>query len=106
MVGSLYFTCGLGLTLLDRQIVNGLRDEDAESIYTGRTSFASEYDNDDSVQLYFKEHQRSGSQGSQSSFFSRRKSVKGKGGGQVRPETKVCIAPRTMCLVVNPLHVV
>ncbi|KAL0071466.1 hypothetical protein AAF712_001323 [Marasmius tenuissimus] len=71
------------------QIVNGLRDDDAESIYTGRTSFASEYDNDDSVQLYFKEHQRTGSQGSTNSFFSRRKSVKGKGGGQARPETKV-----------------
>ncbi|KAK1232267.1 hypothetical protein PQX77_004641 [Marasmius sp. AFHP31] len=71
------------------QIVNGLRDDDAESMYTGRTSFASEYDNDDSVQLFFKEHQRTGSQGSGNSFFSRRKSVKGKGGGQARPETKV-----------------
>ncbi|KAF9264744.1 hypothetical protein L218DRAFT_925263 [Marasmius fiardii PR-910] len=71
------------------QIVNGLRDDDAESLYTGRTSFASEYDNDEGVQLFFKEHARSGSKGSASSFFSRRKSVKGNSGNSLRPETKV-----------------
>ncbi|KAG7092396.1 hypothetical protein E1B28_008753 [Marasmius oreades] len=71
------------------QIVNGLRDDDADSLYTGRTSFASDYDNDEGVQLFFKEHARSGSKGSASSFISRRKSVKGNGGNAVRPDTKV-----------------
>ncbi|EEB89099.1 hypothetical protein MPER_12849, partial [Moniliophthora perniciosa FA553] len=66
------------------QIVNGLRDDD-ESIYTGRASFDSGYDNDENVQVYIKEHSRTGSKGSASSFFSRKKSMYGKS----RPETRV-----------------
>lgn len=62
--------------ILDRQIVNGLRDDDAESIYTGRASMASEYEEDE-MQIYVKE--RSGSASS-----NHRKSVKAS-----RPETKV-----------------
>ncbi|KAF8162952.1 hypothetical protein B0H34DRAFT_672070 [Crassisporium funariophilum] len=68
-------------------IVNGLRDGDDESIYTGRTSFASEYSQpgNDGVQAFVKEHGRSGSKGSTTSFVSRKKSQQGK----ARPETKV-----------------
>jgi serine/arginine repetitive matrix protein 2 len=67
-------------------IVNGLRDDDVESAYGGRASFASEYStrepNNDGVQVFFKEHTR---KGSGSSFLSRKKTLQGKG----RPETKV-----------------
>jgi len=70
-------------------IVNGLRDADDESIYTGRTSFASEYSTrepaDRGGSLFVKEHGRSGSGGSAPSFVSKKKSQQGK----VRPETKV-----------------
>ncbi|THU90683.1 hypothetical protein K435DRAFT_726332 [Dendrothele bispora CBS 962.96] len=66
-------------------IVNGLRDDDVESIYTGRTSFASDYDNDEGVQVFVKDHTRSGSKGSNSSFISRKKIIQGKS----RPETQV-----------------
>ncbi|ESK96909.1 hypothetical protein Moror_6487 [Moniliophthora roreri MCA 2997] len=66
------------------QIVNGLRDDD-ESVYTGRASFDSGYDNDENVQVYVKEHSRTGSKGSASSFFSRKKSMHSKS----RPETRV-----------------
>ncbi|KAG6845187.1 hypothetical protein H0H87_012744 [Tephrocybe sp. NHM501043] len=74
-------------------IVNGLREEDDdESVYTRRTSFASEYGvrgtNGDGVQVFVKEHGRSGSRGSTSSFLSRKRS-QGKG----RPETKVFYTP-------------
>ncbi|KAJ3856327.1 hypothetical protein EV368DRAFT_78835 [Lentinula lateritia] len=66
-------------------IVNGLRDDDVESLYTGRTSFQSDYDNDEGVQVFVKDHTRTGSKGSNSSYLSRRKIVQGKN----RPETKV-----------------
>ncbi|KAJ3757176.1 hypothetical protein EV360DRAFT_46599 [Lentinula raphanica] len=66
-------------------IVNGLRDDDVESLYTGRTSFQSDYDNDEGVQVFVKDHTRTGSKGSTSSYVSRRKIVQGKN----RPETKV-----------------
>jgi hypothetical protein len=69
-------------------IVNGLRDEDVESIYASRNSFASS-DNStqpaDGVQVFFKEHGRAGSKGSNSSFLSRKKLPP----GHTRPETKV-----------------
>jgi len=73
-----------------RNIVNGLRDADDESIYTGRTSFASEYStrettNEGGVQVFMKEHVRSGSKGSLSSFVPKKKPQQ----GQRRPETKV-----------------
>ncbi|KDR81794.1 hypothetical protein GALMADRAFT_239997 [Galerina marginata CBS 339.88] len=70
-------------------IVNGLRDGDDESIYSGRTSFASEYSSrehgNDGLQPFMKEHARSGSRGSVSSFVSKKKPLQGK----IRPETKV-----------------
>ncbi|KAG6919954.1 hypothetical protein DXG01_013303 [Tephrocybe rancida] len=76
-------------------IVNGLReDDDDESLYTRRTSFASEYGprgtNGDGLQVFVKEHGhgRSGSKGSTSSFISRKRSQ-----GKARPETKVFYTP-------------
>jgi hypothetical protein len=70
-------------------IVNGLRDDDAESIYASRTSFASDYSMQqpqaEGVQVLFKEHARAGSKGSNSSFLSRKRHSSGKN----RPETKV-----------------
>ncbi|KAG5728310.1 hypothetical protein E4T56_gene19195 [Termitomyces sp. T112] len=74
-------------------IVNGLREEDDdESVYTRRTSFASEYGargaNGDGLQVFVKEHGRSGSKGSTSSFLSRKRSQ-----GKARPETKVFYTP-------------
>jgi len=71
-------------------IVNGLRDDEEESVYNGRQSFTSEYSGEGGVQVFFKEqghgHGRSGSKGSMSSFASRKKSGK-------RPETKVFYSP-------------
>ncbi|KAG6885134.1 hypothetical protein C0993_005600 [Termitomyces sp. T159_Od127] len=74
-------------------IVNGLREEDDdESVYTHRTSFTSEYGargtNGDGLQVFVKEHGRSGSRGSTSSFLSRKRSQ-----GKARPETKVFYTP-------------
>ncbi|KAG6874077.1 hypothetical protein C0995_006934 [Termitomyces sp. Mi166 len=72
-------------------IVNGLREEtDDESLYTRRTSFTSEYGarGGDGLQVFVKEHGRSGSRGSTSSFLSRKRSQ-----GKSRPETKVFYAP-------------
>lgn len=70
-------------------IVNGLRDAEDESIYTGRTSFASEYSTrepgNDNSSIFVKEHGRQGSRGSASSLVSKRKPQPGK----ARPETKV-----------------
>lgn len=71
------------------KIVNGLRDDDDESNYTGRYSFASEYstreNGGEAVQVFVKDHGRSASKGSNSSFVSRKKT----GQGKSRPETKV-----------------
>lgn len=70
-------------------IVNGLRDDDIDSIYASRSSFASDYTPQEhgtnSVQVLFKEHHRTSSKGSTSSFLSRMKSSNGKN----RPETKI-----------------
>ena len=80
---------------MSRSIVNGLRGDDNESFYGDRASFASEYSLRDGpnegVQLHFKEHARSGSKGSMSSFMSSRKQ-----GTANRPETKVRRLP-VMC---------
>ncbi|KAL0947070.1 hypothetical protein HGRIS_013211 [Hohenbuehelia grisea] len=69
-------------------IVNGLRDDDLDSPYASRSSFASDYstreNGEGGVQLFFKEHNRASSKGSASSFLSRKKSL-----GTNRPETKV-----------------
>jgi serine/arginine repetitive matrix protein 2 len=74
-----------------RSIVNGLRDDDIDSAYPSRASFASEYSgqdgNNEPVQVRFKQHGRSGSVGSASSFNRSKKQVS----GNVRPETKVGI---------------
>ncbi|KAG5647136.1 hypothetical protein DXG03_001091 [Asterophora parasitica] len=78
-------------------IVNGLREEDDDdmSVYTRRTSFASEYHprgvnggSDAGIQMFVKEHRRSGSRGSASSFLSRKKNQ-----GKSRPETKIYQSP-------------
>lgn len=72
-------------------IVNGLRDDDDESEYAGRgsrASFTSEYSTRESeggLQVFVKEHGRSGSKSSNSSFLARKKPLP----GQQRPETKV-----------------
>jgi serine/arginine repetitive matrix protein 2 len=78
------------LNSYDRSIVNGLRDDDDdESYYGNRASFVSEYSvRDEGVQVFFKEHGRTGSKDSQSSFLSR-KSRKKATQGEKRPETKV-----------------
>lgn len=72
------------------KIVNGLRDdEDDASVYTGRNSFSSEYsgpEGPENLQVFVKEHVRSGSKGStKSGLFSRKKA----GDGKPRPETKI-----------------
>ncbi|KAF6764784.1 hypothetical protein DFP72DRAFT_1120488 [Ephemerocybe angulata] len=69
-------------------VVNGLRDDDDESLYTGRNSIGSEYSTQESggnMQVFVKEHTRASSKGSNSSFVSRKKM----NGGKSRPETKV-----------------
>jgi hypothetical protein len=81
-----------------RNVVNGLRDEDDESLYTGRNSIGSEYstqENGGNMQVFVKGHGRTSSKGSQTSFMSRKKMS----GAKSRPETKVRIqlqAPRTL----------
>ncbi|KAG1754462.1 hypothetical protein EDB19DRAFT_1844377 [Suillus lakei] len=68
-------------------IVNGLRDDDLESVYASRTSLASEYslrDNTEGLQVFVKEHGRSTSKSSGSSYLSRKKPSQSKN----RPETK------------------
>jgi len=67
-------------------IVNGLRDDDADSEYAGRSSFQSDYD-DEGLQVYVRDHTRQGSKGSNSSFLSRKKLLPAQ--GKNRPETKV-----------------
>jgi hypothetical protein len=71
-----------------RSIVNGLRDDDEESSYGNRASFVSEYSlRDEGVQVFFKEHGRTGSKDSQSSsFLSRKKATQA---SSKRPDTKV-----------------
>jgi hypothetical protein len=68
--------------------VNGLRDDDAESLWGNRASFASDTSlrepngvNGTGVQVLVKEHSR---KNSNPSFLSRKKSQ-----GRSRPETKV-----------------
>lgn len=75
-------------------IVNGLRDDDLESVYASRTSLASEYslrDNTEALQVFVKEHGKSTSKGSGSSFLSRKKPSQSKN----RPETKVFYSSST-----------
>lgn len=70
--------------------MNNLRDD--ESVYMGRGSFYSEYEaSDEGMKVFFKEHGRSGSSGSASSFLSPSNPQVGKQsqGSGVRPETQV-----------------
>ena len=69
-----------------RSIVNGLRDDDAESFYDNRASFASEYSGEGGFRVFFKEHGRKGSKGSNTSLLSRKKH---QASTSQRPETKV-----------------
>lgn len=72
-----------------RSIVNGLRDDDAESFYDNRQSFASEYSGD-GVKVFFKEHGRKSSKSSNASFVSRKKQQQPLAtSASQRPETKV-----------------
>jgi len=52
--------------------VNNLRDEDSESVYPGRASFASDYEPDEGMKVSFRQHGRHYSHGSASSFVSRK----------------------------------
>lgn len=89
MVRIICFQLHVHPSILSRNIVNGLRDDDLESVYNSRASFASEYSTreptEEGVKVYFKEHGRAVSKGSNSSFVPRKKSQAEKG----RPETAV-----------------
>ncbi|GJE98131.1 hypothetical protein PsYK624_143530 [Phanerochaete sordida] len=67
-------------------IVNGLRDDDTESFFDNRASFASDYSGE-GVKVSFKEHGRKSSKGSSRSFLPRRKQPSVP--ASQRPETKV-----------------
>ncbi|KAJ7582846.1 hypothetical protein C8J56DRAFT_955897 [Mycena floridula] len=69
-------------------IVNGLRDDDSDSVYHGRASFASEYEPDEGMKVFFKEHARNSSKGSGSSFVSRKKPQTDQ-----RPNTQIYVTP-------------
>jgi serine/arginine repetitive matrix protein 2 len=78
--------------------VNGLRDDDTESFYASRASFASEYSvrdgnisNGDNVQVFVRENGTKSSAGNPT-FLSRKKSQ-----GKSRPETKVSEPSGCMC---------
>jgi len=84
----LLFEARCPISFLRRDIVKGLRDDDAESLYTShRGSFDSQFSDtrDDGMKVFFKpEHGRSGSKGSTSSFGLRKKQA------ETRPVTEVC----------------
>ncbi|KZT11638.1 uncharacterized protein LAESUDRAFT_720897 [Laetiporus sulphureus 93-53] len=73
-------------------IVNGLRDDDGESVFDDRASFVSEYSrrdsNNEGLKLFFKGHEKKSSKGSNVSFSPRKKQSL-KSTSAVRPETKV-----------------
>ncbi|KAL4076962.1 hypothetical protein V8B97DRAFT_2079028 [Scleroderma yunnanense] len=67
-------------------IVNGLREDDVESYYTSRPSSPDNSpENKDEMQIFVKEHARSTSKSSSSSFLSLKKAYQSKD----RPETKI-----------------
>jgi serine/arginine repetitive matrix protein 2 len=76
-----------------RSIVNGLREDDVEEVYDSRQSFASDFSSEQSAegaQLFFKEHTRQASKGSNHSFLTRMyKKPRSPTTGHFRPETKV-----------------
>lgn len=67
-------------------IVNGLREDDVDSFYASRASSPDcSRENKDDMQIFVRDHTRSTSKGSSSSFVSLKKAYQGKN----RPETKV-----------------
>jgi serine/arginine repetitive matrix protein 2 len=82
--------------------VNGLRDDDVESAYPSRGSYASEYSAgasaSEGVQILFKDHTRSESKSSSSSYAPRRQHQ-----AKDRPDTKVNIGVQ---LLLSSAHVV
>ncbi|KIP07966.1 hypothetical protein PHLGIDRAFT_35191 [Phlebiopsis gigantea 11061_1 CR5-6] len=74
-------------------IVNGLRDDDTDSFFDNRQSFASEYSGE-GVKVSFKEHGRKSSKSSNASFLSRKKVQQPISASQ-RPETKVFFSSST-----------
>ncbi|KAL1748097.1 hypothetical protein HDZ31DRAFT_30346 [Schizophyllum fasciatum] len=73
-------------------IVDGLRDDDRESLYTGRASFASEYSvGGDSMQVTFKDRTQGNKRQSlrSSAFGSSLKPPSAPAAAAARPETKV-----------------
>lgn len=67
-------------------IVNGLREDDVDSFYASRASSPDcSRENRDDMQIFVREHTRSASKGSSSSFVSLKKAYQSKN----RPETKV-----------------
>ncbi|KAI6103551.1 hypothetical protein F5141DRAFT_1189864 [Pisolithus sp. B1] len=66
-------------------IVNGLREDDVDSFYASRASSPDcSRENRDDMQIFVREHTRSASKGSSSSFVSLKKAYQSKN----RPETK------------------
>ena len=83
-------------------IVDGLRDDDRESTYNVRASFASEYSiGGDSIQVTFKDRSQGGKRQSlrNSAFGSSLKPPSAPAGPASRPETKV----RRLCGTEDPL---
>lgn len=84
------------INLFTRSIVNGLRADDAESVYQHRVSMASAFSeaphDGEGEQLFFKEHARNLSKGSsRSNLVLQRKATLTGGSSRNRPETKVRI---------------
>ena len=90
-----------------RNIVNGLRDDDGESLYGDRSSFVSEYSRRDSagegLRLFFKGHEKKGSKGSNVSTSTRKRQHPKP---SARPETKVrSIVHGCVVMVLTPSQV-
>jgi len=73
-------------SVISRSVVNCLREDDVESYYASRPSSPdNSRENKDEMQIFVKEHARSTSKSSSSSFLSLKKAYQNKD----RPETKV-----------------
>lgn len=73
-------------SITSRSVVNCLREDDVESCYASRPSSPdTSRENKDEMQILVKEHARSTSNGSSSSFLSLKKAYQNKD----RPDTKV-----------------
>lgn len=72
--------------------MNGLREDEEDDTFDSRLSFVSETSADqdnDGVQLFFKEHGRNASKGSNQSFLTRAHKKPRQQQGGLRPDTKV-----------------